>query len=497
MEVIFWPKDEGIAVSKCNHRYGAEMTISVQTDSRFRNSIYAAEWYAFKNDMRIGAFINNILSQYEEDLRITEDTGVYRHDIYYATDYWKNPQTNVIERIPDYMASQWTAAGAAYFNVNVGDPKNPRTPSHGQEMYDLSNGAYGMDYATGQLGASGLSEVFGIDDSMQNWFFNIFGRYPSAGSYRNGDNRGWPTHLPRWLSFRNSSPSPSSLSVPAPTQYGAGLGYPSVPTNRDLFINYPSSIRPWDAIYSDTIKKDPADVRAYIVTQTGITLLNHGWERIFIHFHSMDENNTLSYFDEMYGAFKEATGEAFVWKCSNGEAMEYMFARDSVKRIAAVTREDKIVVVAEFENYFNVRTDLLNIPLSVEIDLTGTILAAKNVKASYGKLVALGADRYILEIPFKDKFSSVVLFEGEGGIFETEIPVLNYSRSGNVLTVTSDIPTKAVLYAKASGASDDRFLPVIRDNFYDTGRQFTLEADKEYGVGAITEFGRTAAIKVI
>ncbi|GAK96834.1 hypothetical protein JCM19294_1143 [Nonlabens tegetincola] len=124
MKVKFFPRSENIPCEVCNHRNGAVMTFSSQTDARYQSSIYAGELYAFKNNIRIGAFVTNLLSgQYNNDLAITEQTGVYRHDVYFATDTWKNPNTGVIERIPDHFDTVWSSAGEEFFNVTAGDPK--------------------------------------------------------------------------------------------------------------------------------------------------------------------------------------------------------------------------------------------------------------------------------------------------------------------------------------------------------------------------------------
>lgn len=495
MKTVFWPKNESIPAVKCSHRHGADMTFSMGTDTRVSTSIYAAEWYAFKHNIRIGAFISEILTGYDLDIKVTEDTGIYRHDTYYATDYWKNPVSGVIEIIPDYYATTWSSAGAAYFAVTPGAAKVTRYPSHGQQMYDLSGGALGMDYPSGTVGASGLSEVFGIDDFEKNWFHSILGRYPSAGSYRNGDGRGWKTHLTRWLSFRNSSPNPTDIDTAAATQYGSGLGNPPAATDRDLFINYPSSARLWDSVYGSGLSE--AAVMAFFREGLAQTLANGGWYRVFIHFHSMRDNGTLSFFDTVYTNLAAETAGAFVWKCSNGEALEYMFARDSVKRVAAVTRGAAVLVIVEFENYLNAPLELVNTPLSVEVDLTGTTLAGKTLKASFGKLISLGANKYIVSVPYKGQFSSVQLSEGADGVYNTARPVISYSVTSGVLTVNTNMPTKAVLYSKAEGSPEADFMPAIRSNYLAETRAFPISAGVVYGVGAVSEFGLAASMVVI
>lgn len=505
MRVKFLPQST-IPVVKCNHRYGAKMTYTVQTDSRFENSIWAAEMFGFKYNIRPGCFANNILNQYEEGLWESELTGILRYDIYFAVDYWENPDTGNIELIPDYNRTVWTEEGAKYFNVNVGDPKTARYPRHGKSMYDFSNGRFGYDTATGTMGGNNLQEVIGVEDFMQNWFFSVFGRYPSAGSYRVGDNGGWPTHLKRWLSFRNSVPSPTNLEVEPNTQYGSYLGSPSTPTNRNLFINHPSSAREWDAIYNEG--KDKTVILNRMIYYIQLCIVLFGWYRTFIHFHSMFANETLSFFNELFQAFHEAIGSNFVWTCSEGEAMEYMFLREITNSVVATENNGKVTVIADIEDRFKdldtyglsqaLPLDRINIPLSVEIDLSSTTLAGKAVRPSHGKLINLGSDKYILEVPFshKESFQSVVIEEGADGYFNTARPTATYVIEGDRLTISSDMPTKAVLYETDVDMAEETSMPSDRINEYRIQHEFTIQEGKDYRVGVISEFLQSNLIKV-
>lgn len=507
MKVKFWPKQTGISVAKCNHRFGAEMTYTVQTDSRFESSIYAAEMYAFKHNIRIGAFVNNQLGgQYNLGLKEQEETGVVRNDVYYSTDFWKNPSTGAIEVIPDYYSTTWTVIGAAYFDVTPGSPKTARFPRHGQNMFDLSSGRLGYDFTNGAMGTNQLEEVYGIDRDMQDWFYQTLGRYPSSLSYRNGDNSGALTHLNNWIAGRNSFPSPTNLAQAGPSQYGSGLGSPSEVTNRNLFINLASSSRSWDAIYNEG--KNQTEVLTYEKNGIVNALDLAGWFRIFIHFHSMQANGTLSYFDTLYNNFYQAVGDAFVWKCSVGEAMEYMFLREITDRVVANEINGKVFVTADLVDKFkNLETggysqklplDRLNIPLSVEIDLSNTALSGKAIKASSGKVVSLGSNVYIVEIPFnhKEGFSGIVIEEGPDGIYNTSIPTASALDNGDVLTVTSDMPTKCVLFGVTEGGAEYNSLPAGRSNEFSLEHKFSIETGKNYRVGIISEFLQTDLITI-
>lgn len=505
MKVKFFPKQDITAI-KCNHRFGAKMTFSHQTDSRYQSSIYALELYGFKNNVRPGCFATNLLGQYNDDIDITEATGLMRHDIYFGVDYWQNPNTGILEVIPDYYGTQWTANGALYFNVTPGATKTARTPSHGQMMFDLSGGALGYDFVNGVMGANNLMEVIAVEESQQDWLHSVVGRYPSSGSYRVGDNRGALTHLNRWLGFRNSSPSPTVINVPAPTQYGSMLGYPEESTNRELFINYRSSCRWWDGWAHGTFPKQ--DVSDYMSAQLALTLANEGWYRDFGHTHSMRNNGNIDTLDEFFGIFRTAVDGEFVWTCSNGEAVEYLFVRELCKRIGATDSGQSVVLVADIVDDFKelssggmsqaLPLNRINIPLSVEVDLTGTSLEGKDIVASSGKCISLGSNKYVAQIPFNQKelFQSVTLIEGEDGYFNTSVPTATTDISGGQLTVTCDMPCKAVLFSVSEGGEIYDSLPASRSNTYSSTHSFNITTGNDYRVGIISEFFQANLITV-
>lgn len=506
MRVKIFPENTGISASKCDHRFGAVMTFSHQTDSRFQNSIYAAELYGFRNNVRLGCFATNLLGQYNTGIPEAEATGLMRHDVYFGVDFWQNPVNGNIELIPDYYLTTWTAAGATYFNVTAGAIKAARYPSHGQNMFDITAGALGYDFVNGVMGGNNLEEVNGVEESQQNWLHSLVGRYPSTGSYRVGDNRGWYTHLEKWIGLRNSIPSPSVLSNPAPTQYGSNLGSPSVPTDRETFINYPNSFRWWDSIHNDGNSKSAAD--AYMVTHLGLTLANHGWYRDFCHWHSAQANGTLPEVDGFLALFRDTVEGNFVWTCSNGEAIEYLFVRETADRIVAVDKNGSITIVVDVVDEFkNLNTaglsqrlalDRMNTPLSVQINLSGTSLEGKNIISSFSKVINLGEDEYVIQVPFNNRelFQTVTLTEGNGGEFDTSRPTAVIDITGNIMTVTTNIPTKSVLFGVATGGADFQSLPISRSNILKAIHIFEIASGFEYRIGIVSEFGMANLIDV-
>jgi len=510
MRVKAWPREEGIPIEKCAHRFGAKMTFSFQTDSRFDTSIYALEMFGFRHNIRVGAFVTNLLGQYIDGIAEAEKSGQIRHDIYFGTDMWKNPVTNVIEYIPDYYETEWTEAGAAFFDVNIGESKITKTPNCGQQMFDISNGHFGYDFTTSTMGETKLEEFFAVPITQKDWLRSLVHRIISTASFRNGQRAAAGLLYLFFNAVRNSTPSPAIDTREADTRYGPGYGLPlTTEFLRIDYINYESSFRWWDGWNDSGLTKEQAT--AYMAAKIALTLLNSGWYRDFGHVHAMRNNGTIGTIDEFMSIARNAFGDNFVWTCSNGEAIEYLFIRELCSRVIAKEFEGAIVLIADLDDVFkqdavdgiSVATILesLNIPLSVQVDLSGTSLAGKNIVSSFGKLRKLEGDVYIAEIPFlshEEGFLSVWLTEGNEGIFDESIPEFTYSIEAGVLTIETNVPTKATMFAVLSGGNDFDSMPSDRSNqIYKKEHAFSLAEGYDYRIGLSSDFGMSSLSDII
>lgn len=490
MRTVFFPKSE-IPVSKCNHRYGKDITFSEQTDSRFLSSTYTAEKYGFKNNVRLGIFANNQLSS-QQNQGITEQsaTGLMRIDTYYSVDLWRNPNTGVIETIPDHFATQWTAAGAEFFDVVIGEAKPTQMPNHGQQLYDLTAGALGYDFNTDTIGASNLLEWNAVHEGQQNWHLEMFGRNSSAYSYRNGNYNTNELLRNKILGVRNSNSSRLE-SQNADTYYGSGLGHTekTVLSLEDFFLSYDSTTRSWDAW--ETYGQTRQQAIDYVIFCLDRALLDSGWVRDFIHWHSARTNGNLDFLDELLATVQSWAVGKNVHFCSNGEALEYMFFRESVTNVSAYEKYGNVQVVYWANaRGTNIHSSQMNTPLSVEIDLSGTVLAGQSVKSSYGKLISLGGDQYIAEVPYQGEFGAIELSVGVGGIHNTDRPTGTMSDTGSVLTINTDMPTRAVVFSGVNDAT------TFRSNMLSTSHQINISGITEYTVGIISEFGQANLIEM-
>lgn len=515
MKVKFWPKGMGITTRICNHRYDAVMTFSHQTDDRYQNSIFAAEEYGFKNNFCLGAFVNNITGNYSVGISEAEASGLMRHDIYYPTEYWKNPITGVIQVIPDWGVTTWTSAGAAVFPVTAGTTKANRYPNHGQQMYDLSAGAYGYDVINSVSGTSNLSEYVGVITYVQNWLKSLTGRSVSGGSYRLGITNMFPLQAPRWLGVRNSVPSPSVNGVTGNTFYGNSKisGKLGIPTSsifsRQTWNTYPSTSRWWDMWNNDGFTK--AQATTYIQAQIALTLANGGWYRDFCHWHAAKAAvSGIASLDEFLSVVRSAVGSNFIHTCSNGEALEYMYLRELSHRATAYELNGDVHIVVDMYDQFkststsgilnDVPLDKINTPLTISIDLSASSLAGKFISLNYGKAISLGSDQYLIEVPLLSKeegFMSIRIKEVVSANYRTLArPTGSFSITGGVLSGTTNMLCKIVLFSVATGGAEYDSLPFYRSLQYATSHSVVVPAGNDYRVGIISESGQANLVVV-
>lgn len=499
-----YPKVD-VSVEICDHKNGAVATFTDNTDSRYINSVDVAEMYAFKNNFKVGCFASENYGDDNADLVDCENTGVIKHDVYFQNNYWKNPSTDAIEVIPDYRETAWTSAGVTAFGVVLGVAKLDKTPNQGQEMYDLTSGALGYDYTSDVAGASNQSELIGIIDNQKTWYFGLLGKQASAFSYRNGKDQMANSLIPYFLGGRNSDQQ--SLGSSANTFYGIGLGYdPNINTSvlRSTFISKESSFRYVDRY----LTSGEAAADAEINTEIPATISNNGWFNNFSHWHDYYNNLSMLIYDRYLALVQTNIGVSDVYSCSYGDAISYMFLREISDRAGAQEKNNKVYVFVDVIDKFKSQTAdgiIGTLPLtsvvaslSVKIDLTGTYLAGKNIKSNSDKLISLGSNEFIVQVPFTNtiEFQVVELFEAEDGYFDTSLPTATITDVSNVITVSASQNVKAVLFSKLTAETEVDYKVADRSNNFKTSHTFTSSVGNDYKIGIINEYGKLNLIDV-
>lgn len=487
MKVLFLPNST-IPVKVCNHRYGAKATVSQNTDLYLPPSAVAAEMIGFKHNICPTYFLNAIASN---NISGVVASSRCAFGMYFLTAYWFNGSS--VTGIPDYSATAWTSAGVNVFQGAVlGASKPARYPNHGQEMYDISGGVYGYDYNTNTVGTNNLQEAKLLSDFLSNQFEDQVGKRPSTISYQNGELGVAPFLVNKYLLGRNSDSTPPVGD--GRTAYGYDkknatyLGYPNVAFDKADRICQASTTRFWDN----------GKNLAHAIDQVSKTIVNGGWYNDFIHFHSAYNLGTFNTVEDLYASINATIGAEFVWRSGMDEAAEYMFLREGIEKTVANEKNGKVYCFLHVSDLLANNYDKITTNISVEVDLSTSALAGKFIQSNAGQIRSLSVDKYVIDFrlnDLKEGVYSFVLSEAiEGNDYlDFSLPIISTSLNGDVLTVTTDKPTRAVLFSKVD-ATAYNYQATQRSNDLATTHSFDITGLSAVCVGAITETKQSALI---
>lgn len=503
MEVLFFPRKD-IDVKICDYRYGKRFAIQSNSDGAqnpsvpfilFQNFKHSTKYTIFANRYKTGG-VNSIL---DGDYTFNYNSGVVDIQHYFSTDRWVNPITGADEIIPDYYSATWTSAGASVFDVNVGDPKPTgfnsngsaivatRYPNHGEQMYNISNGNYGYDPINDVLGGSNLSEFIGIVENQDKWTDIINVPKSSTFSYRNGQNTNPQIYKLGYLAGRNSNIN-TNYFFGGISKDGNILGN-DILLNRTNEVNQSITTR-----WIDSYKANPTTANNLVRTKIQQAYNNRGVYFDFSH-HHQGTNQQLEDLYKTIGEYLDAQNiRSECWICGYGELSEYIWYRSLVKRAVATVVNNSVYVTLEWndlkteENGISddILKDMLNTPLSIEIDLSDTPLAGKLIQNSGGSILSLGSNKYIVDVPFGnaiDGCRGVELKEGDGEYLPNNILTYSTSTVGGYLYVTTNNVTNAILFYH--NISDDIYsIKTSEISINNTQHTFDIsDSTKKYYVG--------------
>lgn len=459
------------AIFPCTHKYGAVATWSHCTD-QLQTGRVNAEINAFKNNLAVTSFISPYYPG--EDVLNVAATGRIGFGIYFPTDYWYNPITHVIEEIPDYYVTAWTQKGVdagLVVSDQIGVAKTIKTPNHGQQMFDLTSGAYGYDVIHGIPGATDVTSP--VAQYCVDWFFNLMGHNASAISYRNGQGGGYMDFAPFFLGARSSA-------------YDYNVDYS---TNHMESMLKAMSTRSGDMDVD--LSKTRAEVNALCAGYLADAISAGGWYSDFNHWHTSPDSELTDY----YASQRAGIGSNDVVTLDVGTAIEYMLLRTMIRHISVFTNGSKMILVTETKDTESLPLNRINTALSVTVDTTGTVLEGKEIKAVGSRGIRkLSTDVYVVEVPYlhTDGFQTVTLEETTTPTYlNFAVPtIVSATKTGNIITVVTNVPTKIVLFSTSLGGALYTANVLKRDNALATTHAIDVTgiifSNRDTYVGAIT-----------
>ncbi|MCE5252060.1 T9SS type A sorting domain-containing protein [bacterium] len=453
-------------VYPCDHRYGAVASWSQCTDVLVPSTRYDAELWGFKYNLALTVFDSPFSITVTTDKSECSQTGRLSWEVYFQIDRWVNPDGWEYPKdykyysekdypyIPDYFLKEWTEVGQHYFpDVTVGAVKPYKYPNHGQQLYDLSGGRYGYNWQNGRSG-----EIDVVSDLIvyhREWVKQISGRYPSCFSYRMGEI-GVRYAMEKWfIAGRNSAFNASGKSR---TSYGVSkitgkyLGYPDrFNYTADEAICQPSSTRYWDC-WNTKLSSQAFETRiegiAYCESVLEKTLENHGWYNDFTHWHDTCKDDLEVFFASQ----RFAIGDAFVFTGGYGECMQHRFLRDSVDNITTRWEGNTCIIEVHESNWIGgLPIEVFSIPLSVQVDLSGTALAGNDITSNDSPGIRkIAPNLFSVDVPFTAQGNFLPVH-----IAPTTTPhyldfvrpnFLSITAADRILTVETDKPVRLALF---------------------------------------------------
>jgi hypothetical protein len=211
-----------------------------------------------------------------------------------------------------------------------------------------------------------------------------------------------------------------------------------------------------------------------------VTIPTNGWYNNFTHWHTAD----LVLMDEFYAALQETNTANNCWFAGMSEASEYRWFLDMITSTTAGMIDSSCIVSVTIDNVHNLPINHIVTPISVEIDLSSTVLSGKNITSNKGGVLSLGADKYIVEVNASDLVIEIT--EGIQDYFDVVNPVmLSSTLDGSDLTITTDQKTVITLFSDQIGTV------VNRTYSLDTSNVISGVASGTYYVGIMNNTNKT------
>lgn len=233
-------------------------------------------------------------------------------------------------------------------------------------------------------------------------------------------------------------------------------------------------------------------------TQTMVTkaIAESGWYNDFSHWHWAENYGDKDQLEQFFTQQRNALNTTNSVTLGAGEAVEYMWLRKQFKRGGLYQDGADLVIISDVRNDAGLPLKVIDATLSIEVDLTGTILEGKEIKGIGDKgILKLGVNRFIVEIPYskRDGFHTVRLKETTApNYLDFSIPsVQTVIKSGDTLSVITDKPTNIVVFSVPTGGQLYQASILKRNNIMQTNHEIDLTGidttNQDIYVGAITK----------
>ncbi|MBI5232692.1 MAG: hypothetical protein HY876_11085 [Coriobacteriales bacterium] len=320
------------------------------------------------------------------------------------------------------------------------------------------------------------------------WFYETFGRWPSALSYAKGVDDDSYAVTKYVFGARNSRWEEQTAYGMSRENAGTALGNPWTEFLPDHASSMPSSTRFHDMAVRETRSGgDPnpyydmplSEVISATVDVAESAVAARGWYTDFTHWSGPSGPQLTSFVSAHMDAL-DAAGTP-VARIPYDVAAQHAFLRDSAECALTANPDGSVhLTVGWSYPYANPPLRAVSIPLSVNVDLEDTALEGHDIDAiGDAGIQKIGDDEYVVEVPFRREGSAVRLVATTTPAYDDLTPPsVEVTSSGTVVRFTTNRPTKAVLFVATAQSQNALAAEVV---WRSSGRASSHQVDMATG----------------
>lgn len=245
--------------------------------------------------------------------------------------------------------------------------------------------------------------------------------------------------------------------------------------------------------------KGMASALATAETMLNTAILENGWYNDFSHWHWAEVHGDKDQLEQFFSQQNTILNGVNYFSLGSGEAVEYMWLRKQFKRGGLYQEGDGLVLICDVQNDDNLPYNTISQTLSVEVDVTDTVLANQELEST-SDILKVSENKFIVQVPYnrRDGFSAVHLnATSNPSYLDLSLPnLISSDTNENGIHIVSDKETKAVLFKVPTGGSMYQAEVVERSQEYSEEHEFTMVSGYDAYVGLITKSGQSTLTKV-
>jgi hypothetical protein len=342
----------------------------------------------------------------------------------------------------------------------------------------------------GVVGTSALSELIGVEQEIRPEFETEIGKEISTFAFRNGRNEFDWLLRDRFLGGRNSEYQTSGDSV---TAYGVNvtrtLGLPlDFSWTENIHQNREGSMR-WDSFVQNST---PALTTFRCIQELLKSKNNNGWFNHFAHWHFIYPTlgDYRADYENFFSMLKTHLENSLIYQGGYGDVVEYHVLRDSIQNIIVTEETGHMrLSLTQAAPYTETDLTLIKQPISILLDLRNTSHAGKEYVpgTSVVGIRKVQTDVYVVDVT---GLEGIIEEDVTGTYYTFAKPTQTPTYTGGVLTVTTNIPTRCVIYDAVTASINDA-VNLNRDEILALTHYFTVDIGKNVFIGVISATGQS------